>query len=264
MIDLSLTSECAIESIGDVVAIRRDSHRIMDDFSLGLKERFIDFSVREKWDLNWTFHPDSDYVVALRQLRDAQETRGFAFEETEREHTKLFFAMKTAFMGMYSSLHAMDTFDLPRYFHERIPYHDQPLTSLVEAHHNHIEHGTTYCSAGEVTVRFLGGSEGAVFFVEGGKPYDLKPMIVGEIEAVYARNVGVDFEGRAETLDDLVPLCRGGYLKTGENGFVPLGRGYGKPVLTLSEKSVVSVENIDGVARTIILYPKDKCLGVEG
>jgi hypothetical protein len=262
MIDLSLTSQQAIESIGDIVAMSDDTRHSLEELPEILHQIRTGFHSEDNWNITWKFKQDSAYTLALKRLRDAQESRGFKLEDTEPEHRLLTQAMKASCFHTLGLIYAGDHFTFFDYFRERTSYHDQPLTSLFEAHHNHVEHGTDYCSTGDVTVRFLGGNNGAVFFVEGGKPYDLKPMNVEEVEQLYAKNVGIDFKGRARTFDDLRTLCREGYLKTGEKGFVPLGRGYGKPVFSASNTPIVNVEDNYGVARTIILYPKDKCLRV--
>ena len=291
-IDTLLTSEIARQRIGELVKVPEGyppakfrlqlfvpgtQSRRMEWF----EDRSFKFEVRHPYfDCTWEFDENSEYVSALRSIRQRQREVGFTDDaQTVELHEHLNRYDRIAFHRVvlidYQEQQEERGHSTDFLYESRDPQGTR-LISLEEVLMNAFEHGSAYCEKGPVKVTFLGGKYGAVFFVDDPeKDFVLRPYSVEQLAALYSKEYGAVPKDR-RTLEafrifdngkiDIVDqgkyraYCSRKFREFKDNGQnkgqLPFSRGNGVIYMTLGAKATVGFERTDYGSRVIVGYFK--------
>lgn len=253
MIDKTLTVEKAVAQIGDILP-----HTVYDEFPnrsdlLPLcRDQGVQFSWdKQTYDMTWIFSKDSQYVRSVHGLRQAQKEHGFTHEETLNAHKHLSFAERSLGIGSICLNYGEQaTPDYGTVFCENSSLNS--CQAIYETLLNTVEHGSDYCTKGEVSVRFRGGVNGALVEVnDPGQGEIILPLTVEEI-VKRKENAGIKHIQLPQTYRDLITSKRKDVVDRQEFG-VPLARGMGSIVLTLS-KATINVKQDEHGYHVFLLY----------
>lgn len=268
-IDTTLTTESALESIGEVVRIQyrmkngsrtrwgpRNNHTVYckgeDSPKCGFERRM------HYYDMMWTLDHDSQLVTVTEQWRRTPKPIRPINEETEEYIEKYSQWVKVCgllsvqlprigFIGYphgYFSQMAKERYgDQTDYimFHQRkLLFRTLPITYIAdEMLLNAIEHGTDYCRKGKVTTRFVGGQFGCLFFIDQpGEGFAIRQLSKEEAQKIHQR-------------DD---ICETNKMYCVSN---ETARGMGLAQASEEECPIVNAMPYDGKFRTIVLYNLD-------
>ena len=121
--------------------------------------------------------------------------------------------------------------------------------AVFEAVINAIEHGSDYGARGPVQVRFKGGTHAAVIEVDDPGNGEIKlPLTVEEI-IKKQESAGIRLSEVAHTYRDLLTLH-----PTSDSTSLPMMRGMGSIILTLSKAHINTEHLPNGGYRVVLLY----------
>ncbi|MEK6921100.1 MAG: hypothetical protein AABX82_04405, partial [Nanoarchaeota archaeon] len=227
-VDLTLTREKALAEIGALVVDDYPEIRLLPREYVGIEQSVT----QGVYDISFTIHEGSAIMQNMKIWREAQIKHGFASPE------------EIAVGNNFSSARNIGIF--PDYDWEQkqgwtrmqLFYESDHMLGAANVHFevlsNALEHGSKFGARGPVTVRFQGGTEGALIEItDPGRGRLTAPLTIEQMVDRLAR-AGRTFEKQPTSYSDFV------YPQfTADSSMYPLNRGMGSINATVG-KPVVS------------------------